>query len=95
MTTSAYGLIIIVGIFVAGLIWWRDSWRHEGDWLRRRPERNRPDSRRVPPPPPREAALPARWANDPYRRHELRYWDGTAWTEHVIDAGVQATDAPT
>ena len=25
-------------------------------------------------------------------RHQLRYWDGTAWTEHVSDNGVQNTD---
>lgn len=34
-----------------------------------------------------------RWAKDPYTRHELRYWDGAAWTEHVSDGDVQATDA--
>ncbi len=32
----------------------------------------------------------AAWHPDPTGRHELRYWDGTQWTEHVSDAGVQA-----
>ena len=37
-------------------------------------------------------AAAGRWAADPSGRHELRYWDGAAWTEHVQDAGTQATD---
>jgi uncharacterized protein YxjI len=35
---------------------------------------------------------PAAWHPDPLGRHELRYWDGTSWTEHVSNAGVTATD---
>lgn len=35
---------------------------------------------------------PARWAEDPFGRHELRYWDGARWSEHVSDAGQTATD---
>lgn len=27
------------------------------------------------------------WLPDPLARHELRYWDGSAWTEHVSDQG--------
>lgn len=40
------------------------------------------------------AAAPAdgRWAPDPHGRHELRWWDGSAWTAHVSDAGVAAVD---
>ncbi len=34
----------------------------------------------------------AAWLADPCGRHELRYWDGTGWTEHVSDAGATATD---
>jgi hypothetical protein len=37
-------------------------------------------------------ASPARWAADPTGRHELRYWDGVQWTEHVSTAGSQSTD---
>jgi hypothetical protein len=33
------------------------------------------------------------WHPDPYRRHELRWWDGTTWTEHVSDQGVASVDA--
>lgn len=36
----------------------------------------------------------SQWAPDPYRRFELRYYDGTRWTEHVSAGGVQSTDAP-
>lgn len=35
---------------------------------------------------------PAGWYRDPTSRHELRYWDGAAWSTHVADAGAVATD---
>jgi hypothetical protein len=35
---------------------------------------------------------PAGWHPDPTNRHELRHWNGSKWTEHVADAGTQATD---
>jgi len=35
---------------------------------------------------------PASWHPDPMGRHQLRYWDGLAWTDHVSDNGVQTTD---
>lgn len=38
--------------------------------------------------------LPARWHADPSRRHELRFWDGEQWTEHVSDHGQTSTDPP-
>ncbi|GGN10599.1 scramblase [Terrabacter tumescens] len=34
------------------------------------------------------------WYPDPSGRHEMRYWDGSLWTEHVATGGVQATDPP-
>ncbi len=34
------------------------------------------------------------WYPDPYGRHELRYFDGTQWTEHVSSHGRQSTDQP-
>lgn len=34
----------------------------------------------------------AGWLSDPGGRHQLRYWDGKAWTHHVADDGVQAVD---
>ena len=38
---------------------------------------------------------PAGWFADPMGRHEMRYWDGAQWTEHVSSHGRQSTDAPT
>jgi hypothetical protein len=35
---------------------------------------------------------PAGWHNDPYGRYQLRYWGGSAWTEHVSTNGVQQVD---
>jgi uncharacterized protein YxjI len=35
---------------------------------------------------------PADWYPDPSGRHEHRYWDGTAWTNHVASHGRQGTD---
>lgn len=37
---------------------------------------------------------PADWYPDPFGRHEVRYWDGTRWTEHVASAGRQSVDPP-
>lgn len=58
-----------------------------------------PPAAAPPPPPPPAAApppsVPAGWHPDPMGRHELRYWDGGAWSEHVSTGGVQATDPPT
>jgi uncharacterized protein YxjI len=35
---------------------------------------------------------PAAWHPDPTGRHQLRYWDGAAWTGHVSNNGIQASD---
>lgn len=35
----------------------------------------------------------AAWHPDPTGRHELRYWDGSQWTDHVSDQGVQSVSA--
>lgn len=32
------------------------------------------------------------WHTDPTGRHQSRYWDGSAWTSHVSDAGTVAVD---
>jgi uncharacterized protein YxjI len=32
------------------------------------------------------------WLPDPTNRHQYRYWDGSVWTEHVADNGVQSVD---
>lgn len=36
---------------------------------------------------------PPDWHDDPRGRHELRYWDGQGWTDHVSDRGVTSLDA--
>ena len=38
---------------------------------------------------------PPNWYPDPLGRHELRYWDGSQWTEHVSSHGRQSVDPPT
>lgn len=49
-----------------------------------------PAARPLPPAAP--AAPAAAWHADPSGRHEQRYHDGSAWTDHVVDGGVQSTD---
>jgi hypothetical protein len=49
-------------------------------------------SRQQAPDAPAVASVPAAWHPDPIGRHELRYWDGSRWSQHVSDAGVQSTD---
>jgi len=39
-------------------------------------------------------STPANWYPDPFGRHELRYWDGSQWTEHVSSHGRQSVDPP-
>jgi hypothetical protein len=34
----------------------------------------------------------ARWVADPIENHELRYWNGRAWTGHVSNDGVVQFD---
>jgi hypothetical protein len=41
-----------------------------------------------------DAVAPAAWYPDPSGRYELRYWNGSAWTEHVSRSGQQFTDPP-
>jgi Protein of unknown function (DUF2510) len=49
------------------------------------------DSGLTPPtqPPP---MVPSSWQSDPTGRHELRWWDGAQWTEHVVDASRPSVD---
>ncbi|MEY4031489.1 MAG: hypothetical protein RL573_400 [Actinomycetota bacterium] len=39
-------------------------------------------------------SVPANWYKDPSGRFEMRYWNGTEWTEHVATAGKQSVDPP-
>ena len=43
-------------------------------------------------PAPSAAVQAGSWHPDPTGRHELRYFDGAQWTEHVSSAGVAGTD---
>ena len=36
----------------------------------------------------------AEWRRDPYGRYEQRFWNGSAWTDHVSTGGKQMTDPP-
>ena len=36
----------------------------------------------------------AGWFDDPTGAHELRYWDGDEWTDHVADGGVTFRSPP-
>jgi uncharacterized protein YxjI len=40
----------------------------------------------------RPVEVPAGWHADPHGRHQLRYWDGAKWSDHVSNDGVTATD---
>ena len=47
----------------------------------------------APVPPPPVGPPPASWYPDPAGRHELRYWDGAAWSAHVSNHGTVALDS--
>lgn len=51
-----------------------------------------PQPGQMPPVPPLQQSQPAAWHPDPQGRYQLRYFDGTRWTEHVATNGVQAID---
>ena len=36
--------------------------------------------------------VPANWYPDPTKRHDLRYWDGNLWTDHVVTNHFQTVD---
>ncbi len=42
--------------------------------------------------PSTQTAGGAGWQPDPTGRHQLRYWDGQAWTDSVSDNGVNGSD---
>jgi hypothetical protein len=39
-----------------------------------------------------ESKTPAGWYPDPSRAHEVRYFDGAGWTDHVCDAGAASEE---
>jgi hypothetical protein len=89
VTLSAIG-IVLSWIGVAGAIWYFVSVRDKVAAAQGAPRLHVP----APPPPPLVAptARPAEWLADPTRRHELRYWDGARWSDHVSDRGVTSYD---
>jgi hypothetical protein len=44
--------------------------------------------------PAGQSSPAGQWAADPFGRHQLRYYDGAAWTQHVLDDGRPSTDPP-
>ncbi|HEV3282399.1 MAG TPA: DUF2510 domain-containing protein [Acidimicrobiales bacterium] len=42
--------------------------------------------------PSADSGVAPGWFRDPTGRHELRYWSGSEWTDHVVDGGVPAAD---
>ena len=89
VTLSAIG-IVLSWIGVAGAIWYFVSVRDKVAAAQGAPRLHVP----APPPPPLVAptARPAEWLPDPTRRHELRFWDGARWSDHVSDRGVASYD---
>jgi len=52
-------------------------------------------------PPARRSGQPANepepqeyWVEDPFGRHQLRWWDGNRYTDKVMDDNVTSSDAP-
>ncbi len=45
-----------------------------------------------PEPEPAASDIPAGWHPDPHGRHEMRWWDGSAWTANVSNGGDVTTD---
>jgi hypothetical protein len=41
---------------------------------------------------PKTVPPPPTWAQDPTGRHQVRYWDGTDWTDWVADDGNETRD---
>lgn len=41
---------------------------------------------------PASASAPAGWYDDPQKRHQSRYWDGSRWTENCADDGATVID---
>ena len=49
-------------------------------------------SRPGPTPPALPPTIAAGWHPDPLWRHELRYFDGSTWTDYVCNQRVQTVD---
>ncbi|MDQ6749826.1 MAG: heavy metal-binding domain-containing protein [Actinomycetota bacterium] len=53
-----------------------------------------PDEPPQAPQPPSGESPPANWYSDPNAAGQLRYWDGTRWTEHVSSAQAPTGGGP-
>ena len=84
VTLSALG-IVFLWLGVVGAIWYLAAVRTKVAAAQAAPRLHLPG-----PPPPAlvsPTARPAEWLPDPTGRHELRYWDGARWSDHVSDRG--------
>jgi serine/threonine kinase PknH len=71
------------------------SWKVREDIDTYLGERSRPRRETTQVPAAAQVDLPrSGWYADPTGRYEMRYWDGTRWTEHVGRGGQQFTDPP-
>lgn len=73
-------LNVLVG-FIAGIIY----------LVSIRPRLQRAQDQGPPGPGLWQAPAPG-WYPDPARRHEMRYWNGWAWTESVSSGGIPGSD---
>lgn len=64
----------------------------QGGRYRREFQRNQSSAQNLAAASEEATGTPAAWHPDPVGRHELRYWNGERWTDHVSDGGVQGTD---
>jgi hypothetical protein len=95
------------GMFKVLVVWWNDGSGTERAatfapknggmpagmaWVKEINERAGGGTDAAPQASPPDVAVAAGWLEDPTSRHELRYWDGSAWTDHVSDAGVAGLD---
>lgn len=74
------------------IVFMRGSVRVEGPVPMHGAAPNAPLPPAAAPPVAAPVGAPGGWHPDPSGRHQQRYYDGTAWTEHVADGGVQGTD---
>lgn len=87
--------LILTAIFVFGpatlLVWLVTFFRRRG--FVKRQAAARASTPGFPYHQPMAGPVPvAGWHPDPGRRHELRYWDGTRWSDQVSDHGTRSTD---